>query len=72
MHPQPLELTEVCKYCGETVVMERVGPPHLLHGHIRSWYTTSHRCAESDRAIAAQASEREQLGHVLFDGPTGV
>jgi hypothetical protein len=71
MHPQPLVLTKVCKSCGEPVVLERVGPPHLLQGHFRSWYTTSHRCAESERAIAALASEREQLGHVLFDGATG-
>lgn len=69
MNPQPLEVTEVCKYCGELVVMERVGPPHLLHGHIRSWYTTSHRCPESERAIAVQTTEREQLENVLFGCP---
>jgi hypothetical protein len=65
----PPEVTEVCKYCGASVTLQRQGDGRPWHGRLNYWYTTDHRCPESDRAIAARSAEHKLLEEVLYRSP---
>ena len=62
----PPQVTEVCKYCGASVTLERQGDGHPGGGTLHYWYTSDHRCPESDQVIAQYGSERRWLEEMLY------
>jgi hypothetical protein len=64
LHYPPV-VTKVCKYCKTPVVLERHGSGRPLEGRLDYWYTTDHRCAESERAIEAEEADRHRLEELL-------
>jgi hypothetical protein len=65
LHYPPV-LTEVCKYCGAAVTLERQGDGRPWRGKLNYWYSTDHRCPECESALAARDSERRILEEALY------
>jgi hypothetical protein len=65
LHYPPI-VTEICKYCGAEVTLNRQGDGHPVDGRLDYWYTTDHHCVEGDQQIAAQENERRYLEDLLY------
>jgi hypothetical protein len=61
----PPIITKVCKYCKANVTWELQGSGRPREGRLDYWYTTSHCCPESERAVEAKKSERLTLEEIL-------
>lgn len=62
----PPVVNETCKYCGITVTLLRQGDGRPWRGRLNYWYTTEHRCPESDQAIKVQERERRLLEEAVL------
>jgi hypothetical protein len=60
LHYPPV-VSEVCKYCGAVVTLERQGDGAPFQGRLNYWYTSDHQCPESNRAIAEHDAERRLI-----------
>ncbi len=65
LHYPPIK-NEVCKHCGAVVTMVRDGDGRPFRGRLNYWYSTDHRCPESDRALAEQEAEHHFLEKLLY------
>ncbi len=65
LHYPPV-LTETCKHCGAVVTLERQGDGRPWRGKLNYWYTTDHRCPESEQLLSAQKAERALLEDLLY------
>jgi hypothetical protein len=61
----PVTHTETCRHCGAVVTLQRCGDGRPWRGRLNYWYTTDHRCPESERELRARDAERDLLSDVL-------